>query len=129
MKNKLQHTRNKEIEKVYRNIMSSRVNMDYVNTESVLKLVCDHPAPRFYITPKMAERYVLGYKKQDPAILNSRRLPMILDLVEAYDRITSRRKRQMRFVVWESVVESEAKSFYVTPRRVRDIIFKYAKRI
>ena len=126
MRNSLQDKRNKELEKIYQNIISSsHVNISHMSTETILNMVANHPAPRFYITPKMAERYVLGFKRQDPAILNSRKLPMILDLVEVYDRIVARKKRDLRFVIWECVVQSAAKSFYVTPRRIREIIFKY----
>lgn len=126
MRNELHNMRNKEVMKIYDNIISSKsVNSKYISRDLVLRLIEQHPAPRFYITPKMAERYVIAYKKQDPSILESRKLPMIKDLAEVYDKLIKFRKVSLKTRVWSLVVQSEAKSFYLTQRRIQDIIFGY----
>jgi hypothetical protein len=126
MTNNLQQLRNKEVEKVYKNIVSSSsANMRYVSRDVVLEIIMQHPAPRFYITPKMAERYVLGYKRQLPSIINSSKLPMIEDLVSVNDKAVIRYKNQSRTMIWEHVVKSQAKSFYMTKKRIEEIIYKW----
>lgn len=122
------HLRNREIEKLYRNITSCNVNLRYVKREAIIDLIMESSAPRFYITPKMAEQYVLGFKKQLPHIIKSRKIGMIMDLVNAYDRAKIRHRNASQNSLWIYTVESPAKSFYVSKKRLIEIIFNYTGR-
>lgn len=129
MINNLQQKRNEDIRRLYNNIISkSNVNMAYLNRDFIFSLLMEHPAPRFYITPTMALRYVMGYKQQLPSILNSSKLDMIEDLVATYDSIKLKRKYSSQEAIWKYVVESPAKSFYISKRRLGEIIFNYKGR-
>lgn len=129
MTESLLNQRNKEIEKIYKSIISSSsINLDLIERSDLLDLILEHPAPRFYITPKMAERYVLGYKKQLDRVIQSRKINMIEDLVSVYNREVSRRKNSSREMIWHYVVTSPAKSFYVSKKRLEEIIFNYTGR-
>lgn len=129
MNTSLLQQRDKQLKKIYSTIISSSsVNMRMVSRDDLLGLVMDHSAPRFYITPKMAERYVLGFKRQSESVLNSRKLDMIKDLVDAYERAKVRHKGASKEMLWRYTVESPAKSFYITKQRLEEIIFNYTYR-
>jgi hypothetical protein len=102
--------------------------MSLVARDTLIELIMEQSAPRFYITPKMAERYVIGFKQQSPHILNSRKIDMIKDLVSAYETAKNRHKRSSMMMIWRYTVESPAKSFYVTKRVLKEIIFNYTGR-
>ena len=129
MANSLQQQRNKEIGRLYNSIVSSSsINMALLDRDAIFDVLMSYPAPRFYITPKMAERYILGFKRQLPAILNSRKLQMIEDLVATYESIKAKRKHSSNEMIWRYVVESPAKSFYISRKRAEEIIFNYKGR-
>lgn len=130
MSKSLQQQRNIEIVKAYKRIISSSsVNMAYLHRDAVFDLLAQQPAPRFYITSEVAAKYVLGYKRQLPSILNSSKLEMIEDLVAIYDKIKAKRKYSPMEMIWEYVVNSPAKSFYMSKRRYKEVIFNYKGRL
>lgn len=121
--------RDQQLRKVYSTLyLSSSANSRLISRDLLLDLMMEQPAPRFYITPKMAERYVLGFKKQSSAILSSRKLEMIKDLVSAYERARTRHKGVAKGMLWKYTVESPAKSFYMTKQRLEEVIFNYTYR-
>lgn len=122
MENKLFLERAYDVKLAYKKLDNIGVNKQLMHLESIVDLLMEQEAPRFYITPKMAERYILGFKRQDPAILSSRRIDMIKDLVEVYDKVCARYKRVYRTQLWDYVVNSRAKSFYISRRKFKEII-------
>ena len=118
--------RNKTIRDAYmRFVNSSSLNRGLLNRHIAISYLMEKPAERFYITPKMAERYVLGYLRGDKQVLCARKRAMIEDLVCVYRGIVNRRDGAKQADIWEELVESPAKSNYLTERRKREELFGY----
>ncbi len=52
---------------------------------------------------------------------------MIKDLVEVYDKVKAKYKRSPQETIWRITVESPAKSFYITKRLLKEILFDYKR--
>lgn len=118
--------RNKAIREAYlRLVKSSSLNRGLLKRHIAIAYLMEQPAERFYITPKMAERYVLGYLRGDKHVLCARKRAMIEDLVCVYRGIVNRRDGAKQADIWEEVVSSPAKSYYMTERRLREVAFVY----
>lgn len=129
MSNVIKQQRNEEIIKLYKNIISrSSINMGYLHRDAIFDVLMEQPAPRFYITPERAALLVIRYKKQLPSVINSPNVAMIEDLVATYDRIKAKRKYSSMEMIWDYVVNSPAKSFYLSKRRFKEVIFNYKGR-
>ena len=127
MKNiSLIQNRNEALVNLYMSLMSSKsINRNLLDRYIAIDYIIQQPAERFYITPKMAERYVLGYLRGDKRVLCSRKRAMIEDLVSVYRRIVNSRDGSKKVDIWEEVVSSPAKSYYITARRAKEIVFGY----
>lgn len=96
-----------------------------MSRQVAVEYIMQQPAERFYITPKMAERYILGYLRGDKHIISSRKIEMIEDLVGVYKQILPTYRDAKRVNIWEAVVTSPAKCFYITPQLAKEIVFNY----
>lgn len=118
--------RNRDLQDAYRRfIRLGSVNMRYIRRQYLIRHLINQPAPRFYICPKVAERYVLGYLKGRRKTLHSSKIEMIEDLVGVYRSIVSSGEALRQYEVWERVVESPARKFYITPERAEEILFNH----
>lgn len=122
MENSLAKEKALDVKLAYKRLCNSGVNKQLMRLDSIVDLLMEQEAPRFYITEKMAERYVLGFKRQSPEVLSSRRLDMIKDLVSAYDRAKERYKNAYMKQIWTYTVNSRAKSFYISRRKMKEIL-------
>lgn len=121
--------RNKAIRSRFDAIMRCTcVNQKYVNRQTILDLMMESPAPRFYIDAKQAERYVIAYYKcKDVSSFRKShdRQEMMKDLVDAFEKIRPEHMDMKMVDIWEMVVNSPAKSFYISRRTMKRIVFNY----
>lgn len=119
--------RDSELRKMFDNIRNAGVNNRYYDWKVVVKLLATSPAPKFYISPKMAEQYVLNFNRGKFLVKSSIGRAMIRDLAENYERIKSQYPYKKAFEIWELVVDSPAKSFYLKEKTIRCIIYEYIR--
>lgn len=126
--NTISAERNKELRKRFNELLSaSGVNMMYFHRDTIVDMLYNESAPRFYISAKIAERYVLNYKRgvflsEDPITRRK-----ITDLAETFDRICAENPHMKRKDVWNEVVWSPAKSFYLSKKRIKWIVYGWVK--
>lgn len=103
------------------------INQRYFTRDGLFLLLSQQPAPRFYIDAQQAgliiRRYYRGilpnteYKKQ-----------MATDLVNTYEQLKQSYPLYTTNGLYEMTVEQPAKSFYLSPRRIKEILFNYTGR-
>lgn len=123
MINNLKYLRDKDMIDVYNQILKSGINVTMLTREKVARMVSSSEAPRFYITPKMAERYVYGYLRGENPVQSSTRQRMICNLVEVYHHIMRSGKYRTKVEVWNAVVRHPAKEFYAGHKTVINLIY------
>lgn len=118
--------RNIDLQGVYTRLIGVTSNIQYLSRSTILSIMQEQAAPRFYLTPYQASLYILrgmkggnvGYRKQ----------AMIADLIENYERLRREYPEATKTALYEMVVEQPAKSFYLSRKRMREIIFNYRGR-
>ncbi len=118
--------RNKDLHTAYKRLLQATIGARYVSRESILTLLQQQPAPRFYLTPYQAMRYICAYYQMKTA--THRKQEMILDLVETYERLRKQYPQTTKTILYEMVVEQPAKSFYMSKHRIQEIVFNYSGR-
>lgn len=108
-------------------IQKSGINSKYYDWKVVVKLIAKMPAPRFYITPKMAEQYVLNYYRGIYKVKSMLGKEMIKDLVENYERLKQEDPYKQAWEIWQDLVECPAKSFYLREKTIKYIIYEYLR--
>lgn len=114
--------RNRDIYKAYRRILK---NIDAKNVPlcRIMQMVCDSPAPRFYISIEQARRYVKAIEQGRNTGLKGCKAQMCQDLYDAYVSRRSSMPGYYKNAVLMTVVHSQAKSFYISPGRAYRILF------
>lgn len=120
-------SRDKELRKRFNDMLTSGININYYNWSLVAEMLANQPAPRFYISPKVASQYVFAYYHGTYKLKSEIGRRMIVDLVETYERIKSLGECRYNYEVWNKVVESPAKSFYLKPNTIERIIYEYIR--
>ena len=120
-------SRDCELRKRFNDIRNSGVNEKYYDWNVVVKVLAKSPAPRFYLSPKMAEQYVLNFKRGKFLVKSKIGHAMIRDLAENYDRIKELYPYKKSFEIWQLVVDSPAKSFYLKEKTIRYIVYEYLR--
>lgn len=124
----LTNIRNTEIQNIYKRILKSAVNINSLNNDAIVSIVLEQPAPRFYISPGQAETLISNYYNMGGTFPDNKRTikqEMTMDLVANYERLRNKFPHTPKDRIYEMVVEQPAKSFYITHRNMRDIIFNY----
>ena len=118
--------RNEDVRKAYERVSKASVGINYISSETIISIVADEPAPRFYISPYWARVIIRNHYKGT----NSCRVKqaMILDLVENYERLLALKPNMRKKTLYGMVVEQPAKSFYISPRSIKEIVFNYKGR-
>jgi len=101
------------------------INFRYLKFSSIVSMLLEESAPRFYIAPEWAYQVIRRYKTKGIVTGNE---AMLKDLVREYDRVKSQNPDMPVCQICKLAVESPAKSFYMSPHRVREIIFNYTGR-
>lgn len=117
--------RNAALKELYASIIKASKSIGFVSRKNVISIILDQPAPRFYITPYVAYIYLTNYRKRGE---NCRKQEMIKDLKKNFNRLRHQYPNATVDWLYKMVVEQPAKSWYMTPQRVEEIIFNYSGR-
>lgn len=124
MRNYLKSIRDRDLRNIYDNLVKCKgLNVKIMKRSLIINTFMEMPAPRFYITEKMVERYVCAYLKGRYITKNKLKIKMTDDLVENYNRIVSSNCYLTKSAIWSEIVRSPAKSFYVDRRTLMNILF------
>lgn len=123
--------RNEAIQAIHKRIIHSNVNKDLLSNDTIVSIILEEPAPRFYISPAMAKRLILHHYNANYHINGGGKKKlsqaMVEDLVQNYERLCAKYPKTPKEKIYEYVVEQPAKSFYMSYSRMRDIIFNWRK--
>ena len=117
--------RYKDLKAVHKRIIQATNSVGYIPVATIISIIQEQTAPRFYITPHTANLYINNIQHRRE---KSRRPEMIKDLIENYNRLKSENPDKSKDWLYEKVVEQPAKSFYMSDSRIRDIIYGYRTR-
>jgi hypothetical protein len=117
--------RNKVLKKAHEQIIKASHGVGYISRQTIIELIQEQPAPRFYITPYMANLYINNIKHRRS---KCRKQEMIKDLIENYNRLKAENPDKPKEWLYEHVVEQPAKSFYMSDRSIKEVIFQYSGR-
>ena len=116
--------RNKVLIREHEKIIKASHNVGYIPRSAIIALIQELPAPRFYITPFMANLYINNIQHRRS---RGRKQEMIKDLIENYNRLRAENPSKTKEWLYEHVVEQPAKSFYMSDRSIKEIIFQYRR--
>lgn len=91
---------------------------------TLLAVLAEQPAPRFYISPFTAWLYLTKHRNPKNKLTQE----MIEDLQENLARLKRENPDASNIWLYEKVVKQPAKSFYMSPHRIKEIIFHYTGR-
>lgn len=129
MYSNLQEKRNKALVEAYEQLISSKcVNTSYLTQSTILKIMSEIPAPRFYITPHVAQLHVHLYRAGVYNVVSPIKARMIEELNEVYERICKENKGLSKWCIWELVVMEQASSFFMSERNMKEVLFNYKGR-
>lgn len=125
-KTTLLQQRNDDLRAAYKRIVKASANMKYVSRATIISLLMEQPAPRFYLLPYQARMYIVNHYR----MVNSgrRKQKMIEDLVENYERLRNEYPGAARGTLYCMAAEQPAKSFYLSKHRIEEILFDYSGR-
>ena len=123
--------------------MSRELIQDY--SELVLKLMRDDeskpiseclfeastmPAPRFYMPPALAQRYVMRYDRgQDIGLSNPLKIAEVKELHRRYDKrrsaLNAKGVPEIKYKIIEEILEEPAPSFYLDAETLRCKFYAY----
>lgn len=116
----LTYQKKMDIVAVYDRLRSTEgINMNLVPRSSLVDLVANEPAPRFYLEPRTIEHMVMRYIKGIKTPLPER----TEDLYQAYCRVKEEHPHAKMDEIWYLTSLQPAKSFYTSKRTIRDFIF------
>ena len=108
-------------------LKSDGINRDYITRDVIVTLLSQSPAPQFYISPKMAERYITAYFRNELPVMRSAKQQMISDMVQVFKEVRGEFYNKPMVDIWNMVVEHPAPSFYMSKSRIKEIIYNWRK--
>lgn len=117
--------RNLSLQDVYYRIIKARYGIRNVSRKTIISIIQEMSAPRFYITPFTAQLYI---NNNNQCRNRGRKQDMIADLMDNYNRLKRENPNAPKMWLYETVVEQPAKSFYMSAHRIEEIIFNYTGR-
>lgn len=121
--------RDEEVRKIYSRIINeSGINKKFLTYKFIIAQIEKSGAPRFYISGKHAQNLVSAYYNDKLMPMSKRRHAMVEDLVQCYEAVHDKWNDLKKADMWEKVVACPAKSFYLSPARIREIIYQYHDR-
>lgn len=116
--------RNRALDAVYKRIIKASRGVRFLSRKTVIALIQEQTAPRFYITPETAKLYIRGNRKLQKSLKPN----MVADLIENFNRLVAENPNAPKEWLYEIVVEQPAKSFYMSDHRIAEVIFNYSGR-
>ena len=126
----LSQQRNADLRDAYQRIIKTEsVNSRYLKRSSIISLLMEMPAPRFYLTSEWARTIFRGWRRKSRHIRKDK-IPkeLVDDLRDTYTRVKEQYPGAPEVTLWQIVVEQPAKSFYISAKRMEEIIFNYSGR-
>lgn len=123
--------RDSALKEIYQKIIKVQgINMRYLKRKTILSFIAEHPAPRFYLKPYMAEMHIRRYYANgcQPRCKRGLKSKMVLDLVHNYEVLKTKHPDMPIGKIFEMVVEQPAQSFYMREKRIEEIIFNVSGR-
>lgn len=120
--------RDAELRKRVEDMLDGTINCQYYDWQSVVMLIAKQDAPKFYISPKKAEQYVCHYYRGRYLLKGTLGRAKIQDLVENYERLKEQYPQKPQKFIWQTLADSQAKSFYLSYKSIKSIIRGYIKR-
>lgn len=120
------YKRNKALDAAYKRIIrASKGLARHISRNTIIALMQEQSAPRFYITPETARLYLNNYCKRKN---NTLKAAMVEDLTENFNRLKRENPDAPKEWLYETVVLQPAKSFYMSDHRIEEVIFQYKGR-
>ena len=122
------HERNAALQELHKRILHAQVNKNLITTDTIVSIILEQPAPRFYITPHQAELLIRRYENDGCRFATEKITPhreMVVDLYDNYNKLRAKFPHTPIKKICEMVVEQPARSFYMSYTRVRDVILNY----
>ena len=121
--------RDDELRKIYvRIVKESGINSKFLTRDFVVGQIQKCNAPRFYITSKMAGEIISSYNKGKCRHKSSIKLAMVQNLMDVYEETVRDYPNEPMYLILERVVTHPAKSFYMSPERIMEVIYQYHDR-
>ncbi len=117
--------RNCALREAHKRIIAASSGINNVSRRTIISLIQEMSAPRFYITPFTAQLYI---NNNNQCRNRGRKQDMIADLMDNYNRLKLANPNAPKMWLYETVVEQPAKSFYMSAHRIEEIIFNYTGR-
>lgn len=103
------------------------LGMYSVTHEDVIRSIMSKGAPRFYVTPEKAKRYISIMDRGGKLTLtNPHRIAMYEEIFRRYKAYASEHNIKGYGIV-EDIIHEPAPSYYISARTFRDIIYSYHK--
>jgi hypothetical protein len=120
------YKRKRALDAAYKRIIkASKGIAKHISRKTIIALMQEQSAPRFYITPETARLYINKYCKRKG---NSLKAAMVEDLIVNFNRLKAENPDAPKAWLYEVVVEQPAKSFYMSDHRIEEVIFNYSGR-
>lgn len=120
------YKRNRALEAAYKRIIKASKGLaKHISRKTIIALMQEQSAPRFYITAETARLYINNYSKRRRSTL---KVAMIEDLISTYNRLKAENPDAPKEWLYEEVVLQPAKSFYMSDHRIEEVIFQYSGR-
>lgn len=121
--------RDEELRKIHtRIIRESGINPKFLKRELIVAQIEKYSAPRFYIEAKQAMLYVTAYYLGKTTHKSKYKQAMVQNLVEVFEEVREQNLHMPMGDVWNLVVWHPAKSFFLSPARITEIIYQYHDR-
>lgn len=122
---KIIEQRNFALREAYKQIIKASRGINNVSRRTIISIIQEMSAPRFYITPFTAQLYI---NNNNQCRDKSRKKEMIADLMDNYNLLKQKNPNAPKMWLYEMVVKQPAKSFYMSSHRIEEIIFNYTGR-
>lgn len=116
----------KDITKAYYDGIKS-IGKSSVSNEDVIRSVIAKGAPRFYVSPEKAKRYISILNRGEiPKLSNPHKIEMYFEIFRRY-RIYVERYGIKGYSIIDDIIKEPAPSYYISISRFREIIYSQLK--
>jgi hypothetical protein len=110
----------RDLDAAYRSIVVRNAKEGcYLSRMDVCKILAKSPAPRLYITPEYAMRVIKGHPRCQSSTYSTSRMHQ-----ELLARYNSLPEGSRTLVNVEMIINQPAPSFYLSPIRISDLLYK-----
>ena len=115
-----------DLDKVFKSIITANHREGRIMTRrEICNIIAKFPAPRLYITPEYALRVFRGHHRCGASTNSYRATDMQQEL---RSRILSLPENMRTIANIAKVIEKPAPSFYLSPYRIHDLLYKVYRR-